>query len=214
MNSPASKLHAGINTDLFIISKSIDKSKIKKSVSTAYDFREGLPPSFITSTEKNRRPSACHLGSSFKAGSPYDKYGNYYADDTVEDNIAEVIEMSSYWRKLRNPEEQEKKRKELNLLVPNSITQKGTPLPATASDSSISKSTDKSKIKKSVSTAYDFRGDYQTNFITSTEKTASPVCHLGSSFTRQAFSYDKYENYYADDTVEDNIAEVIEMSSY
>ena len=34
------------------------------------------------------------------------------------------------------------------MLVPNSITQKGTPLPATASDSSISKSIDKSTFTK------------------------------------------------------------------
>ena len=88
-----------LNQDNDIISKSIDKSKIKKSVSTAYDFRGDFHQASLQAPKKSASPD-CHLGSSFKAGSPYDKYGNYYADDTVEDNIAEVIEMSSYWRKL------------------------------------------------------------------------------------------------------------------
>lgn len=75
------------------------RDNIKKSVSTACDFRGDFQQAPLQAPKKSASP-ACHLGSSFKAGSPYDKYGNYYADDTVEDNIAEVIEMSSYWRKL------------------------------------------------------------------------------------------------------------------
>ena len=69
-------------------------------------------------------------------------------------------------------------------------------------------------IKKSVSTACDFRGDFHQASLQAPKKSASPDCHLGSSFTRQAFSYKMHGNYYTDDTVEDNIAEVIEMSSY
>ena len=75
------------------------RDSIKKSVSTAYDFRGDFQQAPLQAPKKSASP-ACHLGSSFKAGSPYKMHGNYYTDDTVEDNIAEVIEMSSYWRKL------------------------------------------------------------------------------------------------------------------
>ena len=75
------------------------REDIKKSVSANCDFRGNYQTSFITSTEKTAFP-VCHLGSSFEAGSPYDKYGNYKTADTVARNIAESMALSSFWQKL------------------------------------------------------------------------------------------------------------------
>lgn len=70
------------------------------------------------------------------------KNGNYNLILAKGENGEFVITSFNYKLnenlKLRNNEEQKQKRKELNLLVPNSSTQEGTPLPATVSKNNLS----------------------------------------------------------------------------
>ena len=68
-------------------------------------------------------------------------------------------------------------------------------------------------IKKSVSAICEFRGDFHQASLQAPKKSASPSCHLGSSFEAGS-PYETYGNYKTADTVADSIAKSAAVSSF